>query len=247
MKKLVSLLLSFCLLFGCLAVASAETKTADVMGFGNTITVTAEVEDGKIVALDVDDSSQTYPVAREDSVEKVIAAILEQGNADGVDVHTGATITCTAIVDAVNTFLAGGEEAAAGEMTFKAGEYEASADGYNGVVNVKVTFSDTAITAIEIGDNMETAHVGTVAFDIMKADMLEANGSGVDGVSGATFTGNALRNAVNAAAEAAECSDLAAFKAAKVEHPAQAPIEKTVDVIVVGAGGAGMAAAAQAT
>ncbi len=150
MKKLVSLLLSFCLLFGCLAVASAETKTADVMGFGNTITVTAEVEDGKIVALDVDDSSQTYPVAREDSVEKVIAAILEQGNADGVDVHTGATITCTAIVDAVNTFLAGGEEADAGEMTFKAGEYEASADGYNGVVNVKVTFSDTAITAIEI-------------------------------------------------------------------------------------------------
>ena len=253
MKKLVSLLLSFCLLFGCLAVASAETKTADVMGFGNTITVTAEVEDGKIVALDVDDSSQTYPVAREDSVEKVIAAILEQGNADGVDVNTGATVTCTAIVDAVNTFLAGGEEADAGEMTFTPGEYTATAYGYNGTVTVHVTFSENALVNIvtENGmvgkDNCETAHVGTVAFDTMIPEMIAANGTGVDGVTGATFSGKALRDAVNDAAVQAGCTNIAAFKANKIDHPAQDTIEETYDVVVVGAGGAGMAAAAQAT
>jgi len=68
----------------------------------------------------------------------------------------------------------------------------------------------------------------------------------VDGVSGATFSGRALRLAVNEAAEKAGCTNLDAFKAAKVAHEAQPAIEKTVDVVVVGGGGAGMAAAAQA-
>ena len=37
----------------------------------------------------------------------------------------------------------------------------------------------------------------------------------VDGVSGATFSSDGLKNAVNAAAEHANCSDLAAFQSAK--------------------------------
>ena len=70
MKKLVALLLSLCLAFGMLAVASAETKTGAAQGFGSEVKVTVTVEDGKITAIDVDDSGETYPVAREDSVEK---------------------------------------------------------------------------------------------------------------------------------------------------------------------------------
>ena len=70
MKKLVALLLSLCLAFGMLAVASAETKTGSAQGFGSEVKVTVTVEDGKITAIDVDDSGETYPVAREDSVEK---------------------------------------------------------------------------------------------------------------------------------------------------------------------------------
>ena len=249
MKKLVSLLLALCLVLGCTVFASAETKTASEQGFGSAVTVTAEVEDGKITALEVDDSGETYPVPREDSIEKVIAAILANGNAEGVDVNTGATFTCTAIVNAVNSILAVGEAAPADDaaIAFTAGEYTATADGYNGPVEVKVTFSDSAITAIEVVNSVETAHVGTPAFDIMIPDMIAANGTGVDGVSGATFSGRALRNAVNAAAEQAACTNLDAFKANKVEHPAQAPIENTGDIVVVGGGGAGMAAAAQAT
>ena len=249
MKKLVALLLSLCLAFGMLAVASAETKTGAAQGFGSEVKVTVTVEDGKITAIDVDDSGETYPVAREDSVEKVIAAIIEANGTDGVDVNTGATFTCTAIVEAVNKALAeGGEEAApAGDIAFTAGTYEATADGYNGVVTGEVTFSDTAVTDIKITGGMETAHVGDVAFDIMIPEMIQANGSGVDSVSGATFSSRALRNIVNSAAEQAACTNLDAFKANKVEHTAGDPVEVTADVVVVGAGGAGIAAAAQAT
>ena len=247
MKKLVALLLSLCLAFGMLAVASAETKTGTAQGFGSEVKVTVTVEDGKITAVDVDDSGESYPVARADSVEKVIAAIIEANGTDGVDVSTGATFTCKAIVEAVNKALAADEAAPAAELAFTPGSYEATAYGYNGNVTCTVTFSETALTGIEVGANMETAHVGKSAFDIMIPDMLEANGTGVDGVSGATFTGKALREIVNNAAEQAGCTNLDAFKAAKVEHKAGDPIEKTVDVVVVGAGGAGIAAAAQAT
>ncbi len=247
MKKLVALLLSLCLVLGMVAFASAEEKTASAQGFGSEVKVTVTVEDGKITAIDVDDSGETYPVARADSVEKVIAAIIEANGTEGVDAKTGATFTCTAVIDAVNKALAGEEAAPAGDIAFTAGEYEATAYGYNGNVTGKVTFSDTALTGIEIVSGSETAHVGSVAFDIMIPEMIEANGSGVDSVSGATFTSRALREIVNAAAEQAGCTNLDAFKANKVEHVAADPIDVTADVVVIGAGGAGIAAAAQAT
>ena len=106
--------------------------------------------------------------------------------------------------------------------------------------------TDSAVTAIEVGANKETDHVGNVAFEPVIADILAANGTGVDGVSGATFSSNAIRNAVNDAAEQAGCTNMDAFKAAGAAHEPQAAIEETYDVVVIGAGGAGIAAAAQA-
>ena len=250
MKKIVALFLSLCLAMSMLAFASAdaEIRTGSAQGFASEVKVEVTVEDGKITGLAVDDSGETYPSAsfvRADTVEKLIEAIVAAGSAD-VDTVAGATMTQKAVLEAVKAALAAGDEPAA-ELAFTAGEYEATADGYNGVVTGKVTFSDSKLEAIEITGGMETAHVGSVAYDIMIPEMLEANGSGVDSVSGATFTSNALRSIVNDAAELAGCTNMAAFKANKVEHPAGDPIDVTADVVVVGAGGAGIAAAAQAT
>ena len=249
MKKLLALLLSFCLVVGMLAVASAETetRTASAPGFGGDVTVTVTLEDGKIVGIQTDWTSESFPVDPADSVEKVQEAIIAANGTDGVDVKTGATITCTAIVEAVNKALAGEPEAApAGELAFTAGDYEATAAGYNGNVTAKVTFSADKLEAIEITESVETAHVGDIAYGLMIPEMIEANGSGVDSISGATFTSRALKAVVNDAAQQAGCTNLDAFKANKIEHKAADPIEVSADVVVVGAGGAGVAAAAQA-
>ncbi|MCH1939227.1 FAD-dependent oxidoreductase [Holdemania massiliensis] len=131
-------------------------------------------------------------------------------------------------------------------LQFKAGSYTASAQGYNGEVTIEATFSENAITDIQIQEQKETAHVGDSAYPILIEDIIAANGTGVDGVSGATFTSIALKNAVNAAAEAAEASDLDTFKKNTVTHQAKDEITGTWDVVIVGAGGAGMMAAAQA-
>ena len=251
MKKLVALLLSFCLLFGMLAVASAdaETRTGAAQGFGSEVKVTVTVEDGKITALDVDDSGETYTLGgfdRAETVEKLIEAIVAAGTVDGVDTVAGATATQKAVLEAVGKALAEGTEAPA-DLAFTAGTYEATAYGYNGNVTGNVTFSESKLEDIKITASVETAHVGDVAYDIMIPEMLAANGSGVDGVSGATFTSRALRAIVNDAAEQAACTNLDAFKSNKIEHTAGEAIDVTADVVVVGAGGAGIAAAAQAT
>ena len=251
MKKLMSLVLALCLVLSCtsFAFADADVRTAAAQGFASQVNVEVTVEDGKVTGLTVDDSSETYfnpplNLKKEDTVGKVVEAILAAGGTDGVDVKTGATFTSQAVVDAVNKALAGESNDAA--VAFTAGEYTATADGYNGPNTVKVTFSDSKIESIEIVSTVETGHVGDVAFDIMIPEMIAANGSGVDGISGATFSTRALRAAVNDAAQQAGCTNMDAFQAAKVDHPAQDPIDVTYDVVIVGAGGAGIAAAAQA-
>ena len=248
MRKLLVTLLAAALLVLPFA-AIAEEYTGSAQGFGSAVATTVTIEDGKVVALTVDDSAETYSligVQREDSVGKLIDAILASGTTEGVDVHTGATFTSQAVLDVVNEALAGGSKDADAPLAFTAGTYTATATGYNGPVTVDVTFSDSALTEIAIAASGETDHVGTPAFDIMIPQMIEANGTGVDGVSGATFTSRALRNAVNDAAEQAACTNLSAFQANKVEIAAGDPIDVTYDVVIVGAGGAGIAAAAEA-
>ena len=221
--------------------------TGSAHGFASDVKTTVTLEDGKVVGLEVDDANETYTlagIARAASVGKLIEAVLAAGTCEGIDAHTGATFTSEAVLTVVAEALAGG--ASTDAIAFTPGTYEASARGYNGPSTFAVTFSESALTGIDVVSSTETGHVGDIAFDIMIPDMVAANGSGVDGVSGATFSSNALRNAVNDAAEQAGCTNLAAFKSAKVEHIAGEPIEVTYDVVIVGAGGAGIAAAAQA-
>lgn len=77
-------------------------------------------------------------------------------------------MTSTAVKDALAKALAEAKgEAVANDaaVAFTAGTYTGTAKGYNGPVEVSVTFSDSAVTAIEVGANKETDHVGNVAFE----------------------------------------------------------------------------------
>ena len=51
----------------------------------------------------------------------------------------------------------------ASDVTFRAGTYEASADGIHGPVVVKTTFSEHKIDSIRIVKQTETEGIGTVA------------------------------------------------------------------------------------
>lgn len=250
MKKILSVILALSLM---LASVSAFALTAgeyvgEAQGFGGTVTVKITVDDAAVTAAEITAGNETAAIGGA-AAESLAAAMIGASSADDIEVVSGATVTSTAVKEALSKALAaanGEETANDAPVAFTAGTYTGTAKGYNGAVEVTVTFSDTAVTEVVVGANQETDHVGNVAFEPVIADILAANGTGVDVVSGATFSSNAVRNAVNDAAEQAGCTNMDAFKASTVQHEAQAPIEETYDIVVVGAGGAGISAAAQA-
>ena len=252
MKKHISIIVSLCLVVIMAAASWAAftpgTYEGEGKGYSETspVKVKVTVDAEKITAVEIDAPEEVpFGVQNFETYKKALI-----GRTDGnIDAVSNATMTRNGIREAVEKALAaakGQESGSSAPVSFTPGEYTAEGMGYNAPVSVKVTFDKDKITAIQVASHAETAHVGDVAFDIMIPDMLKANGSGVDGVSGATFSTRALRNAVNAAAEMAKCTNLEAFKAAKVEHKPEAPITLNYDVVIVGAGGAGVAAAAQA-
>ena len=101
------------------------------------------------------------------------------------------------------------EEAAApvaSDAVYVDGTYEAAGTGIGGDVPVTVTVEGGAVTAVEVGENSETQGIGTNAIEQLPAAIVAANGvDGVNAVSGATVTSNAILSAVaEALAQAAE-------------------------------------------
>ena len=122
------------------------------------------------------------------------------------------------------------------------GDFTATAKGFGGDVSVTLTLTDGAITGCTAEGKDETEGVGSQAIAKMPGEIAESGSIAVDGVSGATVTSTAIKEAAAAALTAAGLNP-DDYKTA-VENNATAE-DSTVDadVVVVGAGGAGMTAA----
>lgn len=122
------------------------------------------------------------------------------------------------------------------------GDFTATAKGFGGDVSVTLTLTDSAITGCTAEGKDETEGVGSQAIAKMPGEIAENGSIAVDGVSGATITSTAIKEAAAAALTAAGLNP-DDYKTA-VENNATAE-DSTVDadVVVVGAGGAGMTAA----
>ncbi len=126
------------------------------------------------------------------------------------------------------------------DVTFRAGTYEASADGIHGPVVVKTTFSEHKIDSIRIVKQTETEGIGTVAASELPKKILNAQSTKIDGIAGASITSKAIFSAVN------KCIEQAGVKPDQlipVIAKKQTKEEKlSADMVVVGGGGSGMAA-----
>ena len=122
------------------------------------------------------------------------------------------------------------------------GDFTGTAKGFGGDVSVTLTLTDGAITGCTAEGKDETEGVGSQAIAKMPGEIAENGSIAVDGVSGATITSTAIKEAAAAALTAAGLNP-DDYKTA-VENDASAE-DSTVDadVVVVGAGGAGMTAA----
>jgi len=138
------------------------------------------------------------------------------------------------------------DQTSAKNAIFTPGTYEGEAEGFHGVIKATVKVSETAIEDITVV-HTETAGLGDKAVENIVLQVKGGTTLNVPIVSGATYSSEGILAAITAALEKAG-ADIAALKSKEstAEEPIQGDIEKTADVVVIGGGGAGLAAAVSA-
>lgn len=131
------------------------------------------------------------------------------------------------------------------EALYKAGTYTSTAKGNNGDVKVEVEFSDTKIVSVKVVDHSETKGLSDTPIQRIPQEIVDGQTLSVDTVSGATYTSNAILTAVEDCVKQAG-GDVEALKAKSDDSGEKTTTELSTDVVVVGAGGTGLTAAASA-
>lgn len=122
--------------------------------------------------------------------------------------------------------------------------YIGKGPGFSGEIKVNVLTKGDKIENIELVSNNETSHIISRTFPIMKERIIEAQGPVVDSVSGATYTSLGIKRAVaNAMKEAGKDYGRITIRTKAPEKPVANLEPVTTDLVIVGGGPAGLAAA----
>ena len=199
-------------------------------GFGGTITVQVTVSGGKITAVDILSASGetgSYFASAQGVVSKVLSS-----QSPNVDAVSGATYSSNGIIQAVQNALsqAGNSDSATPAATptptpkpakkpkkdtsvsYKDGVYEGQAEGFDGTVTVKVTIKNGKIKKIS-NTNTDTPEFFNKAWKTIKSNVISRQRtSGIDTVSGATFSSNGILGALSQALSKADQSGTADSK-----------------------------------
>lgn len=130
---------------------------------------------------------------------------------------------------------------------YTAGIYVGKAAGNNGQIKVEVTVEDGKISDVKVLEHAETKGLGDIAMNTVGEIIKNSNSTNIETVTGATVSSNAMMEAVKDALRQAGGTD-AMFEKHDKQPLASKEIkdEYTFDVVVVGAGGAGLSAAVEA-
>ncbi|MGI6696025.1 MAG: FMN-binding protein [Christensenellales bacterium] len=198
--------------------AEGITYTASQQGFAGPVAVFVTVkEDGTITALKVGDDkfaeTEGYGAnaLSDDFTGQFVGKALPLKGED-VEAISGASITTKAVIAAINQ--AYDEKKAVGPAAPAGVVYSASKQGFAGPVAVNVTIDNATITALSIGDDQfsETEGYGAQALEpdfakqfIGKSLPIAMND--IEAISGATFTSQAVIDAINDAFEQSKTGD----------------------------------------
>lgn len=231
------------------------SATAATQGYGGEIAVTVTVADTVIEDVTIEAERETEGIGS-NAIEQLPDIIVEANSFD-VDVISGATITSQAILTAGNQAYAEaiGETAEeAAEIEMRPGVYTGEGSGYYVAepIEVEVEVDESSILSIEVSmENGETKPILQSVIDKMIPRMIEHQSVSVEAISGATSSSNGVRQAVTEAITTAleeggnDPSLVSSFQIIPDIQPGE---EETIEtnVLVVGMGGAGTAAAIRA-
>jgi fumarate reductase flavoprotein subunit len=168
----------------------------------------------------------------------------ERKNMKKAQIKKSMSALAMAAVIAVSLFGygCGAKSASTSSDAGVSGDFTGTAKGFGGDVSVTLTLTDGAITGCTAEGKDETQGVGSEAIAQMPGKIAESGSIAVDGVSGATATSTAIKEAAAAALTAAGLNP-DDYKTAVEKDAAAEDSTVDADVVVVGAGGAGMTAA----
>ncbi|MCL2558891.1 MAG: FAD-dependent oxidoreductase [Turicibacter sp.] len=138
-----------------------------------------------------------------------------------------------------------GDEVAETDGLFTAGTFTGVGAGYDGEITVEVTFSEDEILEINVVEHTDTAGFAETAIDNIVPNILAAQSTNIDSVSGATYTADGVLEAVadairQAGADPADLAPLVGDTGEEID------INTEADVIVVGGGMSGLTTAISA-
>ena len=253
MKKLVSLSMAVALgasiLQGCGSkTGSAEEFTASSKGFGGDVTITAKVENGKILSAEAEGKSETEGKGSLaiDSFNNGELGV-KNGNdisSSSVDSLSGATVTSSALQTAWKSIIkqASGNKDSK-KTAMKEGTYTETVYGnnYSRPFEVAVTLGEDSIDDIQVTDiGGETQEIIQTVIDNLIPRIKSSQSLAVDSITGATASSGGVKTAVKnaideAGGDSSEWDDEIQYKSDTVELDGY-------DTVVVGLGGAGVSA-----
>ncbi|MDO4484706.1 MAG: FMN-binding protein, partial [Clostridia bacterium] len=202
------------------AAAPADGMTATAKGFAGDVTVTVTLNgDNKIETIVIDVPNETDGFGKRCATEEFTAQFIGKGLDESFDTLSGATVTSTAVLDALKSMTP-----APAEETAPAADGDvltATAKGFAGDVTVRLTLDEEGlIKTIEVDTPNETDGFGKrCATEEFTAQFIgKPLKAEFDALAGATITSKAVIGAVN---------DLAPQPREEAPEATEAPAEET--------------------
>lgn len=266
MKKLLNLILSATLLFplaGCNSSSGKDSAgvytpgsyTASAKGFGGDVTVTVTVDANSVTDVEITGADET-PTVGGAALEELTKQVKEAGSSE-IDGVSGATLTSNAVKEATESALeeAKGSSATSAEVNLTDGTYTATATSYaekyglatEGTMKMEVVVKDNKIESIDVPESTDTDVIGQMAFPILSEEVVTSQSLDVDTVSGATVSSNAFMTALkDCLTQSGGKESVKALENVKVEKASPKKETYDTDILVIGAGMAGLTAAIEA-
>ncbi len=220
---------------------ASGTGTATARGNGGDVEVTVTVKDGAIAEVEALGPKETQGIGSR--ATEWLPGRMVEANSVEVDGITGATISSNAVLIAAKEAYGQAIGQPIEHAAPQDGRFVSSCMGMMGNVYVATTFEGGAIKEVRFLSSNETEHLSFAAIERIPAKIQANNSLAVDAVTGATSTSNAIIECVRKSIMKAGGSPLDFMGEVPADPVVEAVEEREVDVVIVGAGIAGLNAA----
>ncbi|MDF7639835.1 FAD-dependent oxidoreductase [Lactobacillus sp. ESL0791] len=224
-------------------------------GFGGDMKIEVSISDNHIADVKVLANKETKEVGGK-AIGKLESEFVK-ANSDEVDAISGCSYTSAAMKEAVKLALLEAQgKSMRTQLNLKNGTYQATANSFEddqgintgrGKMTLQTQITDNQITDIKILHQTDTPVIGGAAYPILADRVIKNQSLDIDAVSGATVSSQAFMTSIKSCIEqAGSKDDVMILQKKSIAKPEPQDKKYSTDIVVIGAGMAGLTAAIEA-